>query len=300
LALCQTAVGGFEVAAGATKEDVLRALGRPKYVVGSGNKETLGYDGVRIVLVDGVVVLGHGAGGTVVGDGQTPAAHAQDTESMRRRKGREERYLRELRQELLEEPAAECKRLGQELRKAEVAVHRLKRKSPGLAPIRPLASASRRERARYADRVKAYEELVAKIASDLQTAERDRDDVQALYNDAKDRRDEIAGCDAKELYDLLEKSAWKQPGLKVGYVGVVGYVTVLKRVDDSSSLWLCDSLPANGTVLAVGFAGTGDTLEEQELFPGVVEVVGLHDSPELGKTIFEVRPYVRDTSQEQQ
>jgi hypothetical protein len=190
--------------------------------------------------------------------------------------------------------------LARELRKAEVAVHRLKRKSAGLVPAKPLASASRHEWDSYARELAKHKTLTDEIASDLQTAERERDRLQALYEDAKEQCDGMAGCDVEELYGLLEKSAWKQPGPKVGYVGVIGHVTVLKRIDDARSLWLCSGLPTNSTVLASGFEGTRETVEEQGFFPGVVEVVALRESPELGKTIFEVRPYVRDTSTERE
>lgn len=296
-----------EIARGFTEEQVLQALGKPTFAVGSGSRRTLGYGSRRVVLVDGVVV-DPGVQEAAPGRGETPAFQhdpgpphvgGPDDPGLTAREEFVRGYLARMREATCAEIGARRKQAAREYEQAAQAIHRLKNTSHGLPPFVPSSNASLRTWELYRQQDAAYRRAVAKTNEEIREAERNRDEIGAVVSQLRTDLSTARECDDPDLERLAISYGVCTPQLNAGYVGFLGPAEVLQRTGEDQALLVLLGFQGRPVVKASGFRRISAVVDGQKVFAGVIEVVGTCTYVAVTggpRTVPEIRPYSRDLS----
>ncbi|MDX9980292.1 MAG: hypothetical protein RBU25_09740 [Lentisphaeria bacterium] len=173
--------GAGEIDKGWTRQQVIGKLGAPGFVVGSEERETLGYGARRIVLENGLVVdpgePDEAEGGNVAPE-SAPAAGRLSEWDMKIQRERDKIAVLEVKRQAL----------AKDVRSAEQAVFRIKNQSIGLPPRLPNTRKGRIWEQYLKDEA-AYKAAAEKKESELKQA---TDNLEKLAGELLQVQEEIA------------------------------------------------------------------------------------------------------------
>lgn len=303
-----------DVAIGATKEQVIAALGKPDYAVGSDDRQTLGYGTRKIILVDGGVTdLGMPEAHLV--DTQPPVAEASPSfvpaptgqaASFKERMAWQQVYTEHARKRTEFSIRQRLRRISSELAQAEAAVQRVEREKGLLQPpSSPRVGASEGEKKAFRIAQAAYSARQDKLHADRRAAVSVRDRAAAADGECRTDLASIADCALARLEMRVTRYGVLEPDLAIGFVGFLGPADMSRTESrgQPGPLLSLTSIPGSPLVVASGFSRFSTGGSWPEVMLGVVEVVAKWTPTAAGGTrtpVFEIRPYVRDPSADDQ